>query len=528
MGILISPFLCGVIMEGNFTLKSLKRQGVDVDSYIQKGITIPKQIYFHFVTGLPEQPKCSCGKNRKWSESLSRYREHCSYECSSKHNQPRIQESIIYNNGIHPFYRSNIQDLAKQGVMNKHGVENVLQIDEVKETRKEEVRKKFGGAVPSASKEVQKKSQNTMMKNHGVAHYRQNKEINKKMMDDYFKRTGKKAGFDDKESRIKKLMSSSSFNKYGTHFENVEDFKSLSETISEKYKDFNPSVNDNYSDLMKSFDNNLYLLNYFYKCNNVIPKNDSEIITKYKNELDKMGIEYIENSNIVDEYIIDIHIPKFNISIDIIAFDNNSIISKRELIATKKNISLFQIFYVDADRTFDIVINKIKYLNSPKSYWVEDCHVAKVPQKDHVDFLENYNIYGTMPVKYKYGLYKGRELIYCVSFNIDKENRMVVHRITHKDNIKVFGAFEEIVDHVSTLVKINGFVFKMYNTITDYHLVNSLGYDLKDSERARVYIFEKNGKFISQATSIINNKIVSELNNKNILISPIHNLVFEG
>jgi hypothetical protein len=100
-----------------------------------------------------------CGKETPFRTIIYGYSEYCSVKCSYK-GDSRIEK-------------------YKKTCLEKYGVENVSQNEDIKEKKRETITKNFGG-FGWASKELSDKSKQTVIERYGVENVSQNEDIKKK------------------------------------------------------------------------------------------------------------------------------------------------------------------------------------------------------------------------------------------------------------------------------------------------------------------------------------------------------------
>ena len=111
-----------------------------------------------------------CGKRCKYKSISLGYCEFCSINCLNKSEKHKkiVKNTILtkYNGGKNEFYQKRY-DSTKNTCLEKYGVENPSQIEEVKKKKEETTFNHFGGYT-FQSKELRDKVENTCLKLYGV------------------------------------------------------------------------------------------------------------------------------------------------------------------------------------------------------------------------------------------------------------------------------------------------------------------------------------------------------------------------
>lgn len=332
----------------------------------------------------------------------------CSEECSKqlmKENQKKtflskygvetnLQLANIRENNRQRLLKKETQELFKNIIKSKYGVDNVAYLDSVKTKREETNLKKYGTKNPLQNKNIQEKKRNTNLKKYGVIHPLQNKEILKKTKQTNFQKYGTTHPM--KNSKVKQKVSDTMMKKYGSlapllHIKHPKDFTELDSFLSKKEQTI--------SDLSEYFGISLRNMRRkicreklqdkvqdFYKFS--IPE------IKIKNILDEMQVNYeVHFRKLIYPFEVDFYLPEYNVAIEVSpTFTHN--IAKKELDyhyhkwrkCLQKNVRLITVFD-NADETFilDIIKNSISPLQGISLTETE-------MKEEHKNFLRTYNI----------------------------------------------------------------------------------------------------------------------------------------
>jgi hypothetical protein len=115
------------------------------------------QILWHILNDTHDVPKCRCGTDTKYNNSIKNYSQYCSKDCgyADPQRQQRIQDTM----------------------MKKYGVANAAHSPEFSEKKKSTNLKNLGVDHPSKSQKVKDKKNQTMLTNWGVTNPSQHPDI---------------------------------------------------------------------------------------------------------------------------------------------------------------------------------------------------------------------------------------------------------------------------------------------------------------------------------------------------------------
>ncbi len=130
-----------------------------------------------------------CGKNTKFISYNQGYLKHCSCLCAGI-NEKTIKK--IKKTKKERYDDENFSNRKKATKTNikKYGVENVSQIEEIKEQKKKTTFKNFGVYNPLLSEEIKEKSKQTCIKNYGVDNPSKSEKIKIKRTNTILKKYG--------------------------------------------------------------------------------------------------------------------------------------------------------------------------------------------------------------------------------------------------------------------------------------------------------------------------------------------------
>lgn len=126
----------------------------------------------------------NCGKLGHITYSkivLNQERNNGSYHCKSC-STIRREQTMLEKYGVENAAQvEEVQERKKETVMEKYGVNQVLQSKEVRDKIKQTVLEKYGTTEPLKSEEIRKKCTQTILQKYGVTHYSKSNEYLKKV-----------------------------------------------------------------------------------------------------------------------------------------------------------------------------------------------------------------------------------------------------------------------------------------------------------------------------------------------------------
>ena len=244
---------------------------------------------------------CNCG-----IEYSKRFRQiyhvsggYCK-KCTENRRQEKVKQTCIERYGVeNPQQLQDVKDKSKQTCIERYGVECPMKSQEVKDKSKQTCFNNFGVEHPSQSQEVKDKSKQTCFNNFGVEHPSQSQEVKDKSKQTCIERYGVEYSWQSQE--VKDKSKQTCIERYGVEYpmQNAE----FSEKVSKNaynLKEFNfpcgttIQVQGYESILLK----NLVKEGYTYE----------DIIVK-RTEVPEIWYDKDNNKH---RYYCDIYIPKIN------------------------------------------------------------------------------------------------------------------------------------------------------------------------------------------------------------------------
>ncbi len=133
---------------------------------------------------LYSQPRCEnpdCDNEVRFYRGKPR--KYCCHRCSeiaepNHWNQEKVKVTVKEKHGVdNVFQLESVKKKSKETMMSNWGVEHSLQSDEIYESMIHNNVKKYGVKHPQSLSEVKEKQKQTTLKNHGVSHYSKTKKF---------------------------------------------------------------------------------------------------------------------------------------------------------------------------------------------------------------------------------------------------------------------------------------------------------------------------------------------------------------
>ena len=379
-----------------------------------------RQRLWHYESNQSEIPKCSCGKELRWSEKMRSYRTYCSQKCKGN--------SVEWKNKVS---ESNIK---------KYGVKTTLLEKNTKNKITASLQERYGVDNPFKNKNIQEKIKKTHLKNYGVTNPSKSKIIKDKITESHLRKYGYERAsqshipddvfnlINSKEELEKKYLSSFSGNTLAEElgispwllFKQIHklgiDIKPL-----KKSKEENIIV-----DLLLDFGVSNIIIG---DKSTIFPQEIDILIPDYKIGFEINGIYWHSESKGKGKYY---HINK----------------SKK---AYEKNIKLIHFTDLDINLNFEKVKNKIKsVLGMNKKIYARKCEVKAVGKSEEIFFLNNNHFQNYVPSKICLGLYYEDELLSLMSFGRSRYNKNYdweLLRFCSKGGINVIGGASKLFNH---------------------------------------------------------------------------------
>ena len=399
---------------------------------------------------------------------------------------------------------------TKKTNLERYGVENVFQLEEIKKKSKETNLERYGVENVMFNETFKTKVENTKKEKYGDIYYNNHEKFKETNLERYG------VEYPLQINIFKEKMKETCLEKYGVEHhlksELIRDkiSKTSNHNIFEKYKNIN---NSEYQII--SYKKNIFNIKH-KTCGNIFEisnkafhsrKQNYEFCFKcyekstasYKEKeiskwLDSINIKYIlNNRKILDGYELDIYIPDLNLAIEFngvywhseLYKEKHYHIKKTELCAVK-GIQLLHIFEDDWNNKQNIcksiILNKTH--NIEEKIYARKCIIKEVKSNIVRQFLNDNHIQGFSKSTYKFGLYYNNNLVSLMTFgyrrtNSKKEFELI--RFCNKLNTSVIGSASKLFKYflIKYKEKIEENYILSYADISLFNgsLYNTLGFD---------------------------------------------------
>lgn len=400
---------------------------------ISKFVNTPYAIIYCFKNDIREQPICQlqgCSNPIKFSKS-SKFAKGC---CTQHSQEITFLEKYGVSN---PMKSAEVKERLKQTNLEKYGVENYFQTEQsrdysknhnamknhkVKEKLKQTMLKKYGVENPmqlpeivqkvskthkKIYKEYRDKVKQTNLKKYGVQNPLQNKEIHEKT-----RNTQKINKFNERILNFPGITPLFTF----------EDYKGVSTYSWECTgcgNQFQFKIEDGHIPICRKchpFEKNPY------------SQGEKELVDWLKS----LGLEIIENDRtILNGKEVDILIPLHHVAIEFNGLYWHSELRGKDktyhlnktFIADEKGFRLVHVLDTDWYNSKEIVKSIIlKKLGIFKTIMdVDNCYITEIDGSTSDWFLKENNIFGTVEAKYRFGLFRGTELMQVLAINREND-----------------------------------------------------------------------------------------------------------
>lgn len=424
----------------------------------------------------------------KWSKLL------ISLQCDScgikKDIQYKLYTSYGYENGEYYCRKCKL----KKNNIDKWGVENVFQLESVKNKIKKTNLEKWGVENPSQNKEINKKIKDKISK-------LDKESINKKRIKTLIDKWGVDNISKLEETKNKKIESYKQ--KYNTDHNKKSDFFRMCNFKIGKdanYIRYNGNGISTFKCEEKNHEFDIYIDNYLkrIKCKTTLCTICNPIDNHQSGKEIKLYylIKTLYNGEIIQNYKlkkheIDIYVPELKIGFELngIYWHSDKFKSKnyhldKTNFFKENGIRIIHIWEDDLDNKFEIIKSHISNLfNLCDKIFARKCHVKEIDKIEIVRrFLDSNHIQGYVNSNIKLGLYLEDELIGIMTFDhFEGRNKMIenewnLNRFCNKLNISVIGGASKMLKYFIKKYRPNRIVSYADKDWSNGHLYNKLGF----------------------------------------------------
>ena len=465
-------------------------------------IPIKEKLYLYF-NNLNEPHKCKvCGQYTKLDSFTKGYRVYCSSKCCNS-DPDKIQltrRNLVKKYGVENISQlDTIKNKKIDTCLRNHGVENPSQSDIVKEKRKITVFERYEVEHPSQSDIIKQKMKNTTFERYGVDHPSQSDIVKEKKKETCLRNYG--VLYPSQSNEIKQKQKEA-FNK--SYMSEHPDIVEIKENDGERiYKCVCDKNCEGCIDKTYEIHGSLYhSRNYqgLEKCTILNPVDHKSIDTSIekfiKDILIEFNIEYITNIRLFDNLEADIYIPTKNIAIEC-----NGVYWHCDKIKTKKyhyekyvtyrdnGVQLLS-FWEDWIKTKpnivrSILLSKLGIYND--KIYARKCNIVEVNNKNAKIFLEQNHIQGNTNNLIKLGLIYNDQLVSLMTFSKKRRSMMgnsmcndgewELVRFCNKLNTQVIGSASRLLSYFIKKYNPNSIVSFASHDISNGNLYKTLGFD---------------------------------------------------
>lgn len=469
-------------------LKQVKQYAVD-NNLITKNLS---ELIYLINNDLIKKPSCTCGNEiTTFINYNNGYNQFCCAKCRNNDHTLIDKKTINY----------------KKTVQEKYGVDNISQLQSIKD-----------------------KKVKTMLQNYGVEYNSQRPEmrkLNSGMMSSQLQINKIKDGLVNSLGVSNPSLSQVILDKR----QNTFDIKKL-----EKYKQFENKLNiiinsastNNFNcycnKCQQNFDINYNMFTYRF-CQNldICPIHnsyaDNNISLKEKEIVNFIKSNYngiiLENDRVVlSGKELDIYLPELNIAFEFNGLYWHSELHKKPNFHINKTnkckesgIRLIHIWEDQFIYKKEILYSNIlAVLNKNKVINADDCVIKIVDIITYTEFIKENNLKGYITSTINYGLYYNNQLVYIMSFRKNKNNEYELVRFCNLININVINGFDKLFEYFIDLYPC---VITMSIDIATEIFIDSTIFKFKlRKEYEPMYSWIISNKKRKNATSITKEKLI--------------------
>ena len=434
--------------------------------------SLKEKIYL-YIHNMEYPNKCKvCGQYTKYINSTKGYSTYCSSKCCNsdqdKKNKTKLNNLAKY--GVENISQlESVKEKKKQTSMNNWGVENPILSERVQKKVKKSMMDRYGVEYPSQSPEIQLKYQNTMMVKYGVLHPSQLESVKEKKKQTSMNNWG--VEHPSQSDEIKEKKKQTSMDNWGTST------PMMNKIIKDKVKNsFNKTYMSKHPDIKNILEINgeriyvccctdtscnscqekQYRINHslyhsrngqnIEKCTIKNPidhkSKDTSIELFVHDILDNYNIPYITNTRVINNQELDIFIPSKNIGIECngIYWHSDKIKMPRYhynkyMNHIKNGIEMITIWEdwikTKPEIIKSIILSKLDLYD--KQISDENLNVNELSRNVCDKFLEQNHVMGKVKSSVRLGLYMGQELVSVMCFRKINQYRKSNENIYHND-----------------------------------------------------------------------------------------------
>ena len=416
---------------------------------------------------------CGEKKSKPYREYLQSKNNNDLYtctKCSSFKNKITKKEKYDDEN-------FNNRNKCKETNIEKYGVENVFQSEEIKEKSKETCLDKYGKEYYQQTDDMKNKSKETCLKKYDTEYYLQSIDKKEKSEETCLEKYGFMIPSKNEDVKIKISKSI----KNTLYKKSFEIYDNLINVIGDDLIIYCDVCNNNFTISKSMYQNRKHDKINICTCCNPINKQYSSFEKEISDFIISVDIKtQLKNKTIIKPYELDIYLPEFNL-----AFEFNGLYWHSEMYKDKnyhkmksdlceeKGTQLIHIWEDDWKYKQEIVKSMIlNKLNQTKNkIYARKCEIKLVEDNKLIkEFLDNNHMQGSIGSSIKIGLYYNDELVSLMTFgkkrisqkSSSKDGEYELLRFCNKLNTNVVGGASKLFKYFT-----NNFDYKEIITYAD-------------------------------------------------------------
>lgn len=385
-----------------------------------------------------EQPLCYCGNPSRFNKKTKSWGKYCSPRCCGK--DPANIEKMKQTKASQSAEQKQItNDRRKKTVLERYGVESVMQSAEVVSSFKGKCIEKYGVDNPAKLIEVQQKMEKTNLERYGTKSPAQNKEIQQKVAKTTTDRYGYSSILENPDFREKQALE-----KKREFYTSLLSGSRLQGKVIPlfSFEEYSPS-RDKYHDYMWKCCSCDSEFSYYLENGN-IPRCPIcyPPISTGKSLMERELVSILEQTytvipnirSVIPNYELDIYLPDYKLAIEFNGtYWHSELGGKKDrsyhlnktILCEKQGIDLIHIFEWDwmlhKDIILSIIFSKLDAKDFVK-YGARKLEIREVSQSEEKDFLIDNHLQGYVSSLVCYGLYENNELLQLLSFGKPRFN----------------------------------------------------------------------------------------------------------
>lgn len=390
-----------------------------------------ERVYWYF-NGMTEKPKCPiCGGVPKFISFNEGYLQFCSYKCSMQSTERtlKIKNTMLEKYGVENVSQSQeVKDKKKKTLQTHYGVDAPLQSEAIKSRQKRTMLEKYGVGNASQSPDIKEKKKTTTLEHYGVVHPWQSLEIRHQIKNTMLSRYGVENGF--LIPGVKEAQTKAFYQKFMNDHPEILSVNCVDGVWTYLHKCIHPGCTKcpgTFEIPANVYNNRIYGASEL--CTNLLPidnhhNSGGTLEIFIRQLLDEYHIKYeTNNRTILSGKELDIYIPDYKLAIECNGIYWHSLkepmYHHQKWIACKnQGIQLLTLWEDQIINQPDIVTNIILSRLGIYKHKVgaSKCEVKTVSSKESIDFLRINHLQGSVAGSIRLGLYHKNELVSLMVF----------------------------------------------------------------------------------------------------------------